>query len=140
MTPTLDDWTWFLGSGKGTKAKRMKGSKEYTEAEFELEQVKKLEVLVQEADDDPWRPVWAWTLCETEETGIRRSWMSGRILADGECMIHLEGNLNRGIHVSEVPAEAWHWILGQPHGGDGRIMGALKSKYTREAKKAMADE
>ena len=140
--PTMGDWSAFLGKTdkKATKkATRMKGTKpvEYTEAEWASEIAS--EVTVSDRHGDvAHRPVWAWSLMETPETGRRRSWMSGRVLSDGECMIHLEGNWSRGIHISEVPAEAWHWILGAPHGGDSRILGQMKARWTREAKKAIS--
>jgi len=135
MSVAMDAWAEFLGKATtAVKAKKIKGEDAYTQCEFEWGPVKKVTVGREEAADDV-RPVWSWSLCETEETGIRRSWLSGEVLEDGQCMIHLEARWGRGLHVSELKPEDWHWILGQPQGGDGRIMGSLKSKYTREAKK-----
>lgn len=138
---TIDDWAAFLGkTGTAVKATRVKGSNPvtYTEAEFAYEAAKKVDVADEEGGKTTHRPVWAWSLMETAETGIRRSWMSGRVLEDGQCMIHIEGNWSRGIHIAEVPAQAWHLILGQPHGGDSRILGQMKARWTREAKKQLA--
>lgn len=140
MTPTMDDWAAFLGKTKtAVKAKRMQGSDpvEWTSPEFEW--IDANEVTISDTMSDPtcWRPTWAWSLMQTKETGTRRCWMSGRMLSDGECMIHIEGRWGRGVHISQLTPEAWHFILGQPRGGDGRIMGQLRSKWTREAKRAM---
>lgn len=138
--PDMSAWAAFLGkTTHAKKARKMKGSRDYDEAEYEWEEARQVKV----SDTEGWgrlewkaqRPEWAWSLMETPETGPRRSWMSGRVLSDGECMIHIEGNWSRGIHISEVPAEAWHQILGQPYGGDGRILGQMKARWTREAKK-----
>lgn len=136
---TMDDWAAFLGkTSKTVKAKRMKGSKEYTEPEFETTPADKFKVGSMEGEGDVWRGDWAWSLCATKETGpIRRSWLSGRILEDGECMVHVGADWRRGVHISEVPPESWSHILGAPHGGDPRIMGQMRSKFTREAKRAM---
>ena len=131
----MQAWSQFLGKGKVVAAKKVKGTDEYTDPQLELFPRDKFSVSEREGAEGI-RPEWAWSLMETDETGVRRCWLSQRTLEDGECMIHIGGNMRRGVHVSQLSPEQWDWILGEPYGGDARIMGALKAKYTREGKKA----
>ena len=131
--PTMDDWAEFLGK-TSVAVKAKKG----VEAEYEFTPAKK-PVISDHHGDIAIRPPWAWSLMQTKQTGRRRCWWCSTVLSDGECMIHIEGRWDRGVHIRHVTPDAWSYILGQPRGGDARILGQMRSRWTREAKRVVGD-
>jgi hypothetical protein len=133
-------WQEFQAKAKGVPAKRIKGSKpaEYTDPEVSVSKL--TEVVIQQ--EVRGRSPWGWTLAETEDTGFRKCWLSTRPIPDGECAVHLpraDGSIrwDRAIALGAVPADRWHDILGQPQGADGYMLGQMRAKWTREAKKEL---
>ena len=82
------------------------------------------------------RRSWGWSLGFEDDETVRLCWVCHNPIPKGRCGVYVSSR-RRPFHVGCVTPDGWHNILGQPRGGDPSIMGAMRSRWTREAKKAM---
>lgn len=134
-------WAEFLGTAKATAYGPRKGPGLFgpvtPRTEIDVSREYEHQYLPHTKNGVQWlqdRPFWGWDL--GYESDVRTCWLCHKLIPMGHTGVYVS-SLKRQVHTRCLTPSQWHTILGQPYGGDSRIMGELRARQTREAKKSV---
>lgn len=145
---TMDDWSNFLATGKvldsqgkpATGAKRIGTQLELKPkppaTEYEPPEWRLPGVWVEDAKTPATSTAW-WSL---ESDTVRLCMYCMDPIPDGSQAVYRWDGIDMGSDIAHPRCvDDWHEWLGPVRGGDSQPMSQLRSKFTREAKKSLAE-